>query len=55
MIFTGGARKVSDTSRIETALGAVGDLLEAGSVPVDVVVVGGATLNLAGDRQPHNA
>lgn len=36
------------SGQIQTALGAVGDLLEAGDTSVDVVVVGGATLNLLG-------
>lgn len=37
-----------DTGGIDTALSAVGDLLGAEGVPIDIVVVGGATLNLLG-------
>lgn len=41
MVFSG-------SNSIDTALRAVGDLLAADGAPVDVVVVGGATLNLLG-------
>jgi hypothetical protein len=41
MVFT-------DSRGLDAALGAVGDLLAADGEPVDVVVVGGATLNLLG-------
>jgi hypothetical protein len=38
----------TSTAGIDTALAAVGELLEADGESVDVVVVGGATLNLLG-------
>jgi hypothetical protein len=48
IIFTREEHGVQSATTIESALAAVGDLLAADGAPVDVVVVGGATLNLLG-------